>query len=117
MISKNKTAATPMYQVIQELFLFFCKSLIKDFYFIEVGFITAINYIGVALLYCKLFTEQKEIKYQKLPTLHYLITYFLLLTTYYLQLTTYNLQLITYHLLLTTSYFFPGFASKLAINL
>jgi hypothetical protein len=44
MISKNKTAATPMYQVIQELFLFFCKLLIKDFYFIDVGFITAINY-------------------------------------------------------------------------
>jgi hypothetical protein len=51
MISKNKTAATPMYQVIQELFLFFGKLLIKAFYFFDVGFITAINYIGVALLY------------------------------------------------------------------
>jgi hypothetical protein len=75
MISKNKTAATAMYQIIQELFLF-GKLLIKDFYFIDVGFITAINCIGpsewhgradVALpskwhgragLYCKLFTEQ-----------------------------------------------------------
>jgi hypothetical protein len=65
-MSKNKKAATPMYQVIQEVCLFFGKSLIKDFYFFDVGFITNINCISVALLYCKLFNEQFELQHSDL---------------------------------------------------